>query len=254
MPESGRTVTTVPWSKFRAICRVATRAAPAETPSSTPSSRATDGDNLIDNGGVVDFGHRAGRQVLQPFEPMKGPIWLNGNHPRGRHKLAQVASNACDRTCRAHAGHEVRDHALRLLHDLGPRALVMRPPIGGVAVLVRVVETRRFPPGQLCRDFPRAIGALQRVGERQFGAQRPQDLQALRTGVGGDRQVDPNAQGCAQRGVGDSHIAGGGIEEHSPFLQEAFGKRPLQNRSSRTVLNRSAGVVALGLSVDVHVS
>ena len=76
--------------------------------------------------------------VFQAFESVQRAVGLHGSQHHTRHLFTQPSSDADEGAAGAEAGDKVRHSPFRLPDDLGPRRVVVRPPVELVVVLVRV--------------------------------------------------------------------------------------------------------------------
>ena len=142
--------------------------------------------------------------------------------------------------------------AVRLRPDLRAGRLVVRAPVGVVAVLVGVevaLGRRRVAPPRLA---DRAVAPLLRVGQDDLGAVGAQDALALRAGVRGQAELDPVAERRADHRQAmpvlplvASRIVFSGVS--SP---RAMPSR--DHRERRAVLDAAAGIEPLRLRRDGH--
>ena len=103
---------------------------------------------------------------------MERPLGLDGDAANRRVPPLEKARHADERPRGAESRDEVRESAARLGPDLRARRLEVRPPVGGIGVLVRVEVLRPRAPSGATRLPDRAVGALERVGQDELRAVR----------------------------------------------------------------------------------
>src|SRR5205085_7433901 len=120
--------------------------------------------------------------VAHAFESVERRVGLHEHGAQGGVQLAQASHYTCERARSAYPCEEVRDPAPGLLPDFGRGSLVVRAPVRGVVVLVRVEILLRLFGGESLRESLRGVRALARVGLDQLRAVNSQDAFALRPG------------------------------------------------------------------------
>src|SRR5215217_1171544 len=147
---------------------------------------------------------------------MKRRVGLEGDDFYVRVVLFEAPRGADEGAARPQARDEVRDLAVGLLPDLRPRALIMRPWVGGVLVLVGVEVLRRVLGVEPPRLPDGPVGAFARIGQDDLDAVGAQDLLPLLARVLGHAQLDLVAQSGPDPTVGDPRVPACGVEDYLP--------------------------------------
>ena len=121
-----------------------------------------------------------------------------------------------------------------------------------VVVLVRVEVAIGFLSLEPSRLADRAVGAFERVGQEQLGAERFQDELALRARIRGHAQLDLVSARRANHRVRDTRIAGCRVENREAGFQGARFLAFRDHARRRAVLDRTAGVLAFDLRADFN--
>src|SRR6185369_5837204 len=87
--------------------------------------------------------------VLQPLETVERRIGLDRDQSDVRVEFTKTTSRANERSARAETGDEMREATASLLDDLWRRGVVVREPVAGIVVLVRVEVQVRIGGVQL---------------------------------------------------------------------------------------------------------
>ena len=183
---------------------------------------------------------------------MKRRVGLEGDETNLRVEVAQRPAGADKGAAGAQASHKMRHTQVRLGDNLRTGGFEVRLPVVGIIVLVGVIKNIGLRGGQRARFADGAVGALQGRRQAEFRAQNPQDADTLRADVFGHDQAHPVAQGCRQCGIGDAHVAGGGVQQHLfPRQLPAIDGRA-DDVERWPVLDRAAGIEPLGFRIDLH--
>ena len=141
--------------------------------------------------------------------------------------------------------------SIRLLDELDAGCFVVRAPVRGVAVLIRIEVAMRLPLVAAARLPDCAVAAVHRISEHQLGAVNLQQALPFGGDVRRDAQHDAIPARRADHRVGNAGIAGGRIEQ-DPVPAQRSGTFTLSNhRRRRAILHRSAGVMAFQLRVEL---
>ena len=194
-------------------------------------------------------------QRLQALDPRKDI----GNHAGDVQvgiRFAQPVAGAGNGSAGAHSGDEGVGRASGRLADLrqqlGAGAVIVRPPVLVVGILVAVPVALGLFGGQPLRFAQRVVVAFDGVGEDQFRTVRPDPLQALAAGIAGHDQRDGNVERGAQHGVGDARVARGGVQQPPVAVQAPVAQCRRQHAGDRAVLDGTAGIGALQLGEQPH--
>ena len=181
---------------------------------------------------------------------MKPRRRLHRDDPHCGIALAQIPARAHERAAGAEAGHEVRHPAAGLPPDLRARRLVVRLPVGRIAVLVRIEVLPWVGIALGAAGEDRAVGLERRVGQHQFRAVGLQDPLALGRGVARQEEPDRIAVGGTQHRVRDSRVAAGRIDDRLARPQIPREGSGPDHVGGGSVLDGSSGIEVLSLSVD----
>src|SRR5215212_3378187 len=198
--------------------------------------------------GVVDGGNDRALHVLHALQPVERRLGLERDYPYLGVVLLETARSADEGAAGAEAGYEVRDLTARLLPDLLRRRLVVRSRIGRLGVLVRVEVSPRL----LRKEPPRLpdgpVRSLARVGQDKVNPVGAQYLLALLARVLRHAKPDPVTQSSPDPGVGDPRVPARRIQDGLLWRQSAAPLAVTDHPQGRAVLDRSTGVVPLGLA------
>src|SRR5205085_10048535 len=178
-------------------------------------------------------------------------VGLHEHGPQGRVQLAQASHYARERSRSADACEEVRDPAPGLLPDFGRGSLVVRAPVRGVVVLVRVEILLRLFGGEPLRQSLRGVEALARVCLYQLRAVDSEYALALRAGVSGQAQADAVAARRADHRVGYPRVAARRVEDCLLRRERARALAFEDHRERRAVFHGAAGAQVLRLRVTL---
>ena len=136
----------------------------------------------------------------------------------------------------------------------GAGRVVVRAPVPGVVVLVRIeIQVRLLRVHRLGLDDG-AVRSFHRIGEHHLGAERLEDPLPLGRHVLGHAQPHAVAARGADHRVGDAGVPGGGVEQDLVAGQRArllaVGNHPRR----RAVLHRPARIAPLRLGVELDVA
>jgi hypothetical protein len=163
--------------------------------------------------------------------------------------LAEVPAGAGDRAARADAGDEVGEPPLGVAPDLGTGGLVVAARTVRVGVLVGL-EGAGDLAHQAVGDAVirvRVVGLDIRGGHDDLRTVRPQHRPlVLGDLVGHDEDAAVPAL-LRDEGEADAGVAAGGLDDHSPGLQQAVALGGVDDVRSDAVFGRAAGVELLDL-------
>ena len=112
----------------------------------------------------------------------------------------------------------------------GAGRVVMRAPVRVVAVLIRIKVALRIRRDHPAHFADRAVGALERTGQHELGAERAKNQLPLRARVLGQAQLHFVAARRADHRVRDAGVARGRIDDRQAGPQAA--RRLRRRRSS----------------------
>ena len=161
--------------------------------------------------------------------------------------LGQVPRRAAEGAAGAETRDEVREPTLRLHPDLGAGGLEVGPPVGGVAVLVHVAERLRIGLDHPARFPDRAVRALHRVRQDEFGAERAEDAAALDRSVLRQAERHADVHRRADHGERDAGVARGRVQDAAAAVELAGVPGRQHHVTRRAVLDRAAGIRHLRL-------
>ena len=183
---------------------------------------------------------------------MEGGVRLNGHQANCRVALAQVTCGTHRRSRCAQPGHKMRDLPVRVVPNFRPGRFRVGLPVGGVVVLIRIEVAGRVSGMGRPRLEDRAIRSFERRGQHEVRTERTQDGNSFRAGVGWNHQTQGQAERCSKCRVGDSHVAGGRVEQNSGAVQAPLGESCAQDGPGRPVFDRTARVVPLSFGPQAH--
>ena len=189
--------------------------------------------------------------MLQAFEAVERPVRLHRDQLHRGLLLLQPPAGAHERAARAEAGDEVRDAPAGLGQDLDGGRVVVRPPVGLVAVLVGVEVALGLEREQPPRLADGAVRSFERVGPDDVGAVDVEQPLALARDVRRHAQLDRVAQGGAQHRQRDAGVAGRGVEQRLAGHQRAGAQALADHRGGGAILHRPARIARLELGVDL---
>ena len=153
-----------------------------------------------------------GGHVLPAFQAMERRIRLQADASHRRIEFLEPPRRADKSAAGSQARHKVRDAPLGLLPNFRSGGLVMRLPVGRVAVLVGVEKLVRRRSVNLPCAADGAVRSFVRRRQNQLGAIGGQNALALRAGVRRKAQLHSITQRRADHGVGDARIAAGRVQ------------------------------------------
>src|SRR5947207_8780227 len=121
--------------------------------------------------------------MLPAFEAVPRTIRLQADEANFRIKLAQSPACADKCSARAKSCYKVRNFAARLFPDLSRGCAVMRLPICGIAVLVRIEICVGICGNELAHSANRTIRAFITRRHHQFRAVRNKNALAFMRGA-----------------------------------------------------------------------
>src|SRR6185295_4752276 len=113
-------------------------------------------------------------------EAVERRVGLKRNQLDPRAELPQTAAGSDKGAAGTEPGDEMREASARLLDDFRGGGVVVCLPVGVVVVLVRIEIPLRIVRIQLARCADCAVGALERIGEHELGAERAKNQLPLR--------------------------------------------------------------------------
>ena len=188
--------------------------------------------------------------MFETLDPVEGIIRFRPDHDNTRIERLESLTGPHHGTAGTHGGDEVRDPAAGLLPDLPGGGIPVRPPVGGVVVLIGFeVQT-----GVLLQYSPRlkngTVGTFPGVGEHDVGSVCCQNGLTFARDTGGHGQTDRIPESSTDHGVGDACIAGGRVENHLAGSQTAVGKAFKNHAASRAILDGSSRIEGFELGVE----
>ena len=133
----------------------------------------------------------------------------------------------------------------------GAGRVVVRAPVERVVVLVRVEVPLRVGGKPAPRLADRAVRALERIGQHQLRAIRPQHALAFRRDVVRHAQPHRYAERGAEHRVGNAGVARGRVEQGLARRQRAAGQPLEHHPPRRPILHGPARVGELRLAVEL---
>jgi hypothetical protein len=140
----------------------------------------------------------------------------------------------------------------RLLDDLRSGRVVVRAPVAFVVVLIRVEVAVGLGSLHPARLADRAVSTLERIGQHQPGAERPQNHLAFGARVVRQAQLHAISPGRADHRVRDASVAGSRVENGAIRRQRARRLAVEDHAGRRAILDRAAGVLPLGFGPKLH--
>ena len=191
--------------------------------------------------------------MLPAFKAVPRTVRLKADEANCRIKLSQSATCADKCSARAESCYKVRNFASRLFPGLIRGRAVMRLPICGIAVLVRIkigVRVRRY---EFAHTANCAIGALIARRHYQFRAVRNKNAFALMRCAVRQVQLYGISKCGTDHRVGDTGVAARRVDDRLSG-HELSGLESRSNHTERwAVLNRAARIEPFRLSEELNV-
>src|SRR5580704_6272775 len=140
-----------------------------------------------------------------------------------------------------------------LLPDLICGGAVMRLPVRRIAVLIRVEILFRVGRNNLMHPPDGPVRSFVTRSDDQLSAQSSEDPFALVGRAVRQAKFHRIAKRSPNRGVGDSRIAAGGIDDGLAEAQCAAILTSLNHAQRRPILDRASRIEPLGLGVEFHI-
>src|SRR5262249_51147226 len=125
---------------------------------------------------------------LEPLYPRK--FFRNdGDHLNVGIVFLEAFANACDGTARTDPADKMGEFPLRLLQNLYRRAVIVRLPVTGIAVLIGEEIALRLTLGQAMDLVQRFVIAFERICSDELGTMCHNALASFETGIFRHHQV-----------------------------------------------------------------
>ncbi len=167
--------------------------------------------------------------------------------------LLQPPCRSDKRSTCSQPGNEVGNHAIGILPDLRRSRLVVCTPVRIVVVLVRIEIALRIVGCQLACETLRLVGpSFQRIRQNQIRAEDAEQTPPLDAHVGRDHEPASVSAGRTDRGVCDSGVATGCIDQRPARSQQTALFSITNHCQGRTILYRATGIEPLRLTKNPY--